>query len=54
MKVGNIGIVTSIDETLCEVTGFRNGLVYCVPIHAPIKVRVCLPDQFWVLLESMP
>jgi len=54
MKPGNIGIVTTIDETLCEVTGLFNGLVYCYPIHGPRVVRVCLPDQFWVLLDAMP
>lgn len=54
MQIGNIGIVTTIDETLCEVTGFRDGLVYCIPIHAPMNVRVCLPSHFWVLLEYMP
>lgn len=54
MKTGNIGIVTTMDETLCEVTGVFRGLVYCYPIHGPRMVRVCLPDQFWVLLDSMP
>jgi hypothetical protein len=54
MKQGNIGIVTTIDETLCEVTGLENGLVYCYPMAGPRVLRVCLPDQFWVLLDSMP
>jgi len=53
-QIGNIGIVTTIDEQLCEVTGIGNGLVYCLPIDAPKTVRVCLPSHFWVLLESMP
>ena len=51
-QIGNIGIVTTIDETLCEVTGIRNGLLYCMPIHGPKVTRVCLPYQFWALLDS--
>jgi hypothetical protein len=54
MKPGNVGIVTTIDETLCEVTGIFNGLVYCYPLTGHRVVRVCLPDQFWVLLDAMP
>lgn len=54
IEIGNIGIVTTIDETLCEVTGLRNGLVYCLPMDAPKVLRVCLPWQFWVLLDAMP
>ena len=54
IKPGNIGIITTMDETLCEVTGLSNGLLYCCPIHGPRIVRVCLPEQFWVLLDAMP
>lgn len=53
-QIGNIGIVTTCDSVLCEITGIRNGLVYCSPIEGPKTFRVCLPDQFWVLLDAMP
>jgi hypothetical protein len=53
IQTGNIGVITTIDDqTLFEITGVRGGLVYCVPLIAPFVVRVCLPDQFWVLLDS--
>lgn len=53
IQTGNIGVITTLDDTtLFEVTGMRNGLVYCLPLIAPRVVRVCLPDQFWVLLDS--
>jgi hypothetical protein len=53
IKTGNVGVITTIDDqTLFEITGIQNGLVYCLPLIAPFVARVCLPDQFWVLLES--
>jgi hypothetical protein len=53
LKTGNIGVITSLDNvTLFEVTGIRNGLVYCLSLVSPSIVRVCLPDQFWVLLDE--
>lgn len=54
IEIGNIGIVTTIDEILCEVTGIRNGLVYCMPMQGAKNVRICLPDHFWVLIDAMP
>jgi hypothetical protein len=53
IRAGNIGVITTIDDqTLFEITAIQNGLVYCLPLIAPFKTRVCLPDQFWVLLDS--
>jgi len=53
IKAGNVGVITTIDDqTLFEITGIQNGLVYCLPLIAPFVTRVCLPDQFWVLLEE--
>jgi len=53
IKTGNVGVITSIDDqTLFEITGIQNGLVYCLPLIAPFVTRVCLPDQFWVLLDE--
>lgn len=53
LKTGNIGVITSYDDnTLFEVTGMQNGLVYCLSLVSPSIVRVCLPAQFWVLLDE--
>jgi hypothetical protein len=53
VKTGNVGVITTIDDqTLFEITGIQNGLVYCLPLIAPFVARVCLPDQFWVLLDE--
>lgn len=52
VQIGNIGVITTIDDTLCEVTGMRDGLIYCLPMTGDKCVRICLPDQFWVLLDS--
>ena len=51
-QIGNIGIVTTIDESLCQITGIVNGLIYCMPMQGPRITRVCLPWHFWVLLDS--
>jgi hypothetical protein len=53
-QAGNIGIVTTKDDKLCEVTSNQNGLIYSLPMEPPKALRVCLPDQFWVLLDKMP
>lgn len=53
-EIDNIGIITTQGQDLVRVTGLAGGLVYAVPIAGPYKVRVCLPDQFWVLLDRMP
>lgn len=54
IEIENIGVITTQGQDLVRVTGFANGLVYAVPIAGPYAVRVCLPDQFWVLLDRMP
>jgi len=51
-QIGNVGIVTTMDESLCEVTGIRDGLLYCMPMQGARITRVCLPWHFWVLLDS--
>jgi hypothetical protein len=53
LEIGNVGVITTFNETtLFEITGIRNGLIYCVTLNHPKKGAICLPDQFWVLLES--
>lgn len=53
-KIDNIGVITTQGPDLVRVTGFANGLVYCLPLSGPAVVRVCMPDQFWCLLDRMP
>jgi hypothetical protein len=53
LKTGNIGVITNLDnDKLFEITGIRNGLIYCISLVSPSIVRVCLPDHFWVLLDE--
>lgn len=52
LTIGNIGVITTLGQDLYEITGIQNGLVYCVSFCSPKIVRVCLPDQFWVLLDE--
>jgi hypothetical protein len=53
LKLGNIGVITTIDDvTLYEITGLCNGLVYCMPLVSPHNLKICLPAQFWLLLDS--
>ena len=53
LKVGNVGVITTFDGiSVFEITGIRNGLVYCVTLNHPKKGAICLPDQFWVLLDN--
>lgn len=53
IRAGNVGVITTIDDvTLFEITAIQNGLVYCMPLVAPYVMRICLPDQFWTLLDE--
>lgn len=53
--IGAVGVITIDDDAaLWQVTGSHNGLIYCVPLAGPRSTRVLLPDQFWVLIDSMP
>lgn len=53
--IGNIGVITIDDNAaLWQVTGQHNGLIYCKPLAGPYRIRIVLPDQFWVLIDSMP
>ena len=54
IKTGNIGVITTKGRALYEVTGIKNGLLYCLPLEGPKVVAVCLPSDFWALLDFMP
>lgn len=53
-EIDNIGVITTQGSDLVRVTGVAGGLVYCQSINGPPIVRVCLPDQFWCLLDRLP
>jgi hypothetical protein len=53
-QIDNVGVITTQGPDLVRVTGVSGGLVYSVPIAGPYAVRVCLPDQFWCLLDRLP
>lgn len=53
-EIDNVGVITTQGPDLMRVSGVSGGLVYCQPINGPFVVRVCLPDQFWILLDKMP
>lgn len=52
-KTGNIGVITIDDDAALHIV-FSNvaGLLYCAPLTGG-RVRVILPDQFWVLLDKL-
>lgn len=54
VKAGNVGIITTKGQDLHEVTAVRGGLVYSLPLNGHKTCAVCLPWQFWVLLDHMP
>jgi len=52
---GNVGVITTTDsEQLHVIDSVDNGLVYCHPLTGNRITKVCLPDHFWVLMDSMP
>jgi len=54
IEPGNIGAITIDDNgALWVVDSVHNGLIYCRPINGPRQTRIVLPDQFWVLIDSL-
>ncbi len=53
MKPGNIGVITTLGQTLQKINSIdENGLLYCVTLEKPERYSVCTQREFWVLLES--
>ena len=53
--IGAVGVITIDDDAaLWQITGEHNGLIYCQPLAGLWRCRIVLPDQFWVLIDSMP
>lgn len=53
--LGCIGVITTRDDgRIFEVTGTKNGLLFCLSIDAPRIVAACMPGSFWILLDRMP
>jgi hypothetical protein len=53
--IGAVGVITlDNDAALWTVTGEHNGLIYCRPLAGAWRTRVIMPDQFWILIDTMP
>lgn len=54
LNLGNIGVCTEENsQRLYRLENIANGLCYLRSIDSPLIFRVCLPDQFWVLVDSL-
>ena len=53
MKTGNIGVITSIDETLMEIDCVIYDIIYCHALHNPKMQRCCHIEEFWILIDSI-
>lgn len=49
---GNVGVITTLGEALYIVEREVNGLLYCKTLEGPLRFSICLPSDFWVLLDS--
>jgi hypothetical protein len=53
--IGAVGVITIDDDAaLWVITGTQAGLIYCRPLTGRWQTRVILPDQFWLLIDSLP
>ena len=52
MKTGNIGVITTEDETLMEIDFVTCGLIFCV-LHNPKIQKCCYIEEFWLLVDSI-
>ncbi len=53
--IGAVGVITIDDDAaLWQITGTQAGLLWCRPLSGPWQTRVILPDQFWLLIDSLP
>ena len=53
MKKGNIGVITSNDETLMEIDCVIYDIIYCHALHNPKMQRCCYIEEFWILIDSI-
>ena len=54
VPIGSIGACTEEDSgRLYRLDSVINGLFYLRSIDSPLSFRICSPDNFWVLVDSL-
>jgi hypothetical protein len=52
--LGSVGVCTEEDSgRLYRLDNVTNGLFYLRSIDSPLSFRICAPNSFWVLLDSL-
>ena len=52
--IGSIGACTEEDSgRLYRLDSVTNGLFYLRSIDSPLSFRICSPDNFWILVDSL-
>jgi len=53
MKTGNIGVITSEDQTLMQIDCVIAGMIFCHALHNPKMQKCCYLEEFWLLIDSI-
>ena len=53
MKKGNIGVITSEDQTLMEIDCVIAGMIFCHALHNAKMQKCCYIEEFWLLIDSI-
>jgi len=53
MKTGNIGVITTEDQTLMEIDLVTCGMIFCHALHNPLIHKCCYVEEFWLLIDSI-
>jgi hypothetical protein len=53
MKTGNIGVITTEDQTLMEIDLVTCGMIFCHALHNPSIHKCCYVEEFWILIDSI-
>jgi hypothetical protein len=52
--LGSVGVCTEEDSgRLYRLEVIQCGLYYLRSIDSPLSFRICAPDNFWILLDSL-
>jgi hypothetical protein len=53
MKKGNIGVITTEDQTLMEIDCVIAGMIFCHALHNYKMQKCCHVEEFWLLIDSI-
>ena len=53
MKKGNIGVITTEDQTLMEIDCVIAGMIFCHALHNYKMQKCCYVEEFWLLIDSI-